>query len=141
MAVDVNGWFTDGSDPSAILGQYSAMSPTRILDTRDPLNNANHLGPLTGGDTLVLPVVSQGRCPAGSTGAVLNVTVADTTASSYLRVYPSDALAGTSDLNWTAGTVIPNLVVVRLSSLDGTVTIYNLAGSAEVIADLTGCFN
>ncbi|HET9848322.1 MAG TPA: fibronectin type III domain-containing protein [Candidatus Dormibacteraeota bacterium] len=141
VVVDVNGWFTDGSDPSAILGQYTAMAPTRILDTRDPSNNANHLGPLTSGDTLILPVTAQGRCPAGSSSAVLNVTVTDTTAGSFLRVYPSDALAGTSDLNWTAGTVIPNLVMVRLSGADGTVAIYNLAGSADVIADLTGCFN
>ena len=72
---------------------------------------------------------------------MLNVTVTDTSASSFLRVYPSDAAAQTSDLNWAAGTTIPNLVMVRLSQADGSVTIYNLTGAADVVADLNGCFN
>ena len=73
----------------------------------------------------------------------MNVTVTDTTGSSFLRVYPSDAnpVPFTSDLNWTAGTTIPNLVVVRLRAADGVVTIYNNVGSTSVVADLSGCFN
>ena len=141
VVVDVNGWFTDGSDTGAILGQFISAAPTRIIDTRDPSNDAGHAGPLGGNQTLSLPVSGGGKCPAGSSGAVLNVTVTDTSASSFLRVYPSDAAAQTSDLNWTAGTTIPNLVMVRLSQADGSVTIYNLTGAADVVADLNGCFN
>ena len=141
VVVDVNGWFTDGSDTGAILGQFISAAPTRIIDTRDPSNDAGHAGPLGGNQTLSLPVSGGGKCPAGSSGAVLNVTVTDTSASSFLRVYPSDAAAQTSDLNWAAGTTIPNLVMVRLSQADGSVTIYNLTGAADVVADLNGCFN
>ena len=129
------------SDTGAILGQFISAAPTRIIDTRDPSNDAGHAGPLGGNQTLSLPVSGGGKCPAGSSGAVLNVTVTDTSASSFLRVYPSDAAAQTSDLNWTAGTTIPNLVMVRLSQADGSVTIYNLTGAANVVADLNGCFN
>jgi len=143
VVVDVSGWYTDGTDPSAILGQFNAMAPTRIVDTRDSQNDAAHAGALGQGQSFVLPVTGAGRCSAGSSGAVMNVTVTDTTGSSFLRVYPSDAnpVPFTSDLNWTAGTTIPNLVVVRLRAADGVVTIYNNVGSTSVVADLSGCFN
>jgi hypothetical protein len=72
---------------------------------------------------------------------VLNVTVTNTTAASFLTVYPSDAPRPTaSDLNWTAGLTVPNLVVVKLGA-DGKIALYNLAGSTDVIADVVGWYN
>ncbi len=46
----------------------------------------------------------------------------------------------TSDLNWTAGLTVPNLVVVKVGA-DGKIDIYNLAGSTDVIADVVGWYN
>jgi hypothetical protein len=73
---------------------------------------------------------------------VLNVTVTNTTAASFLTVYPSDATTPptASDLNWIATLTVPNLVVVKLGA-DGRIALYNLAGSTDVIADVVGWYN
>ena len=49
----------------------------------------------------------------GGTAVVMNVTVTNTTAASYLSVYPTGvAQPYTSNLNWTPGDTVPNLVAV-----------------------------
>ena len=74
------------------------------------------------------------------TAVVLNVTVTNTTAASYLTVWPSDATQPTaSDLNWTPGLTVPNLVVVKVGS-DGKIKLYNPAGSTDVIIDVVGWY-
>jgi hypothetical protein len=77
---------------------------------------------------------------SGVSAVVANVTVTNTTGSSYLTVWP----AGTtqplaSDLNWVAGETIPNLVVVELGS-DGALSIFNYAGSTDVVVDVEGYY-
>jgi len=57
-----------------------------------------------------------------------------------LTVRPStSALPNASDLNWTAGRTIPNLVVATLGST-GAISFYNAAGNTDVIVDLVGYF-
>jgi hypothetical protein len=71
---------------------------------------------------------------------VLNVTVTNPTAGSYLTLFPDGApLATTSDLNFLSGQTIPNLVVVRLGA-NGKLDIFNAAGSTDVIADVVGWY-
>ncbi|MBT2452153.1 N-acetylmuramoyl-L-alanine amidase [Streptomyces sp. ISL-43] len=54
-------------------------------------------------------------------------------------VYPHGvARPDVSNLNFTAGQTVPNLVVVPV--IDGRVTLYNHGGSSQVIADLAGYF-
>ena len=117
-------------------GPYHPLNPARILDTRGALGG--HPGPLAAGQSLTLQVAGAGGAPSGAYAAVMNVTVTDTSAPSYLTVYPADAAQPTaSNLNWTAGSTATNLVEVRLSS-GGAVKIFNAAGSVDVIADLAG---
>ncbi|HKF77599.1 MAG TPA: fibronectin type III domain-containing protein, partial [Candidatus Dormibacteraeota bacterium] len=84
-------------------GTYHALIPARVLDTR------SGGGPLGPGQTLPLPVTGQGGVPAlvngaGVSAVVLNVTVTDTTAASFLTVFPTGtALPTASSLNWVAG--------------------------------------
>jgi hypothetical protein len=76
----------------------------------------------------------------GAVAAVLNVTVTNTTASSYLTVWPDGTgrpLA--SDMNWVAGQTIPNLAIVKLGS-NGKVDIFNFAGSTDVVVDVMGWY-
>ena len=71
----------------------------------------------------------------------LNVTVTNTTANSYLIVYPSDAgQPGVSDLNWPPGKTVPNMVVVKLAA-DGSIKIYNGSGNAHIIVDVLGWYS
>ncbi len=117
-------------------GAYQPLTPARILDTRTTLGG--HPAQLCAGQTMTLQVAGVGGAPSGAYAAVMNVTATNTSAASYLTIYPADApqpLA--SNLNWTAGATVANLVEVRLSP-GGAVNIFDAAGHADVIADLAG---
>ena len=61
-------------------------------------------------------------------------------ASSFLTVWPSDVSQPlASNLNFSPGESIPNLVTVKLSAT-GTVNIYNFAGTVHVIADVVAYY-
>jgi hypothetical protein len=145
VVVDVGGWFTDGSDAAAAGGQFTGLTPARVLDTRNGTGGFSvAVGP---GGVIQLLVAGQGGVPAMSatvppTAVVLNVTATNTTAGGFLTLYPSDAASRplASDLNWAPGVTVPNLVVVKVGA-DGRVAIFNGAGSTAVIADVVGWYN
>jgi hypothetical protein len=144
VVVDVGGWFTDGSDATATGGQFTGLTPARILDSRFGQGTASAV---VANGLIMVQVAGLGSVPLMTAtvppkAVVLNVTVTNTTAASFLTVYPSDAAnrPTASDLNWTAGLTAPNLVVVKLGA-DGKIAIYNLAGSTDVIADVVGWYN
>jgi hypothetical protein len=92
-----------------------------------------------------LYVAGQGGVPPMSdptppNAVVANVTVTETTADSYLTVWPDGASQPVaSDLNWSANLTIPNLVVVALGN-DGAIDIYNAMGCTQVIVDVVGYY-
>jgi hypothetical protein len=139
VIVDVGGWFTDGST-AANGGEYTGVTPTRLVDTR---TTANTLGARA---SLSVPVAGQAGLPGLTsstppTAVVVNVTVTNPTQSGFLTVYPSGATPPlASDLNFTPGQTVPNLVVVKLGP-DGKLALYNLAGSTDVVVDLLGWYD
>jgi len=146
VIADVNGWFTDGSDPTAVGGATSGLTPARVLDTRFGIGAAQaRVGPAA---TIYVQISGNGGVPAIAgavppTAVILNVTVTNTSAPSDLRLFPSDATPqppNASDLNFVAGQTLPNLVVVKLGA-DGKIGIYNAFGSTDVIVDVLGWFN
>ena len=131
VVVDVNGWFTDTTSPAGGGGLEVETPPLRIWDTRFPPN------PLQGGSTFQ---VGWGTNAKTTMGAVLNVTVTDTTDSSFLTVWPAGAprpLA--SDLNWVAGQTVANLTVVLTNS--GGFQVFNQQGLVDVVIDVDGMFS
>jgi len=118
-------------------GRYHPVAPARILDTRNGFGGFT--SPLGSQAQLTLPVAGSGGVPAfGVAAVVMNVTVTNTTASSYLTVFPSQVPQPVaSNLNWTPGVTVPNLVEVPVGP-DGGVTFFNAAGSVDVIADIEG---
>jgi len=98
------------------------------------------------GQTISVQLSGQGGVPGVSSqmppkGVALNVTVTNTTANSYLIVYPSDAgQPGVSDLNWPPGKTVPNMVVVKLGP-DGSIKLYNGSGNAHIIVDVLGWYS
>ena len=113
---------------------YVSLSPVRLLDTR---TNGETLGPRA---SLTLPVAGVGAVPATATAVAVNVTVTDTTAPSFLTVYPTgETLPGSSNLNWSAGATVANLAIEPVGA-NGDLTFYNAAGSADVTVDLQGYF-
>ncbi|MEU5063333.1 hypothetical protein [Streptomyces virginiae] len=132
LIADVTGYY------AATGSAFSAAGPVRLLDTRDGTGaRAGAVGP---GGSVSLQVTGTAGVPAqGVTAVVLNVTVTNPTEASHLIVHPHGATRpGVSNLNYTAGQTVANLVVVPV--VDGRVTFYNNSGTADVIADLNGYF-
>jgi hypothetical protein len=150
VIVDVTGWFTDTSNASATGSRYVPLTPTRICDSRTaqpgvPANQCNHNGASAGtlGQQATIPVGVTGSfsgVPANATAAVLNVTVTDTSASSFLTVFPHGvARPNSSDLNWAPGLDVPNLVIATLPA-NGSVDVFNAWGSTDVVVDVEGYY-
>ncbi|MGW7451435.1 peptidoglycan recognition protein family protein [Streptomyces sp. NPDC054787] len=118
--------------------KFVPVTPKRLMDTREGLGVPQ--AKVGGGSSVTLPVAGVGGIPAGDvTAVVLNVTATNPTASSYVSVYPSGTIrSSASNLNFSAGQTIPNLVVVPV--VDGKVSFYNNAGTVDLIADITGYF-
>lgn len=134
VIVDVNGYFTNGSTAPATASLYVPITPVRVLDTRQTG------GALGAGSTLDQQIAGVDGIGTGAAAAVTNVTAVDTTAASYFTVYPTGGSRPTaSDVNWSAGQVVPNLTVATLSA-GGSITVYNYAGSADVVIDAFGYF-
>ena len=119
--------------------RYHPLDPARILDTREGLGAA--MGPLGPGSALNLQVTGRGGVPAtGVSAVVLNVTVTDPTAPSFLTAWPTGhPLPLASNLNYVAGQTVPNLVMVNVGD-GGRVSLYNSNGSAHVVADVAGWY-
>ncbi len=147
-----NIWETDSQEPfdGPFIGlvpcdiapppSFNGEVPERILDTREGLGAP--LAPLGPQGSIDLDVLGAGPVPSSGVEAVaLNVTVTNTTAPSFLTVYPAGVdRPFASNLNWDrGGTTRPNLVVVTVGD-GGAVSLYNQFGSADVIADVVGWF-
>ncbi|MEP7202895.1 MAG: DUF1501 domain-containing protein [Ilumatobacteraceae bacterium] len=133
VVVDVLGCFDSDAN-----GRYVALSPRRVLDTRDGFG-----APLArvAQTPLELTLLGQVGVPSsGVSGVMLNVTAVAPTANTFITVYPSGTerpLA--SNLNVSGGQVIPNMVLARLGP-DGTVMMYNNGGTVDLVADVVGYF-
>jgi hypothetical protein len=139
VVADVEGWVGDSLNSYGEQGLFEPLPPARILDTRT--TNGGHDFPLGPGQTLTLQVSGRGAVPSSGAGAVImNVTVANPTALSYLTVWPAGvSRPNASNLNFTTGETIPNRVTVGVGS-SGQVNFYNAAGYVNVIADVNGFF-
>ena len=135
VIADVGGWFTDST--STVGGaRFSGIVPFRILDTRDP-----GIGPLYGGYINTFQLLDQNNNPVtGISALVMNVTVTNPTVASYLTLWPDGPpLPPVSDLNFSAGETVPNLVVVKLGS-NATIDLYNALGRTDVLLDIVGFY-
>ncbi|MET9434729.1 protease pro-enzyme activation domain-containing protein [Streptomyces sp. NPDC006551] len=130
---DVFGYYTAATDG----GTFHTAGPSRLLDTRYALGTARNT-PVPGGATLVLNV-NDGHTLAKAKAVVLNVTVTAPTSNGFLTVWPDGTpLPNASNLNWTKGATVANLVTVPV--VNGKIDFRPNAGSAHVIADLFGYY-
>lgn len=135
LLADVVGWF--GPTGQFV---YHPVQPTRIVDTRGPVGVPT-AAPLGAGQTVGVDLTGGTTgIPEGASGVVVNTTVTATTGSSYLTVWPSGvARPNASNLNWTAGRTVPNLVSTKVGT-GGLTNVFNAAGQAHVIMDLNGWY-
>ena len=121
---------------------FYALTPCRILDTRDPD------GPL--GGPVLAPESSRlfmmtGVCgvPADASALSANVTVTQTTAAGGLTLHPGDeATPEASTISFGAGrTRANNAMLLLAGDGTGTVNVVNRSpGSVHVIVDVNGYF-
>ena len=133
LVVDVAGWF----EGDAFVG----ATPLRLVDSRE----TSRVTPVA---ALVLKVADIAASTADGTattiplnvGAVaLNVTVVSPDAAGFVTVYPCDvARPLASNVNYTAGQIVPNGVIAPVSA-NGEVCIYSQT-STDVVVDLAGWF-
>jgi len=136
VVADVAGWYSVNETGNA--GRFESVSPARILDTRTGLGGGVRVGP---GASIDLQVTGQGGIPAsGVQAATMNVAVTGTTAPSYLTVYPAgEARPLAATFVFPANATASIRTMVKLGA-GGKVTIFNAAGSTEVIVDINGWY-
>jgi len=132
VIVDIVGYYGPTST-----SRLTSVAPSRILDTRP----SSALG---GGEARPLTVAGRQigsiTIPQDVTAVVANVTVTQSTASSFVTVYPAGIDRPTaSNLNVVAGQTVPNLVVVKVGA-DGNIMLFNSFGSAHVVVDVVGYY-
>ena len=149
MSIGAGGVITFAGAAGGTASTFTPITPCRLLDTRadGPATGETppRTAPLGNGETLTVTARGDfGNCTALSptaTGAVLNVTTVNATASSYLTVWPADKVQPlASNLNWGPGQgATPNQVTTGLDG-SGRLSLFNSAGSVDVIVDVVGVY-
>jgi len=134
LIADVEGTYTDysGTDPG-----YVPLQPVRLVDTRNGTGAAK--GPVAADSSLRIKVTGSNGVPTGATAVTLNLTGTNGSAATYLTAYGDGTRPATSNLNLAPGQTRPVQAIVPVDS-DGYITVYNSAGTVDVIADLEGYF-
>lgn len=121
---------------------YHAVSPTRLLDTRNgtgaPVGAVGAMQTLT----LQLPSSVTASGHGALSAVVLNVTVTQPKAGGDITIYDTGMTQRptVSSLNYAAGQTVANLVTVSLEPGDNVVFYVHSSGSAHLIADLEGYY-
>ncbi len=137
LLVDVSGYFPDTTALNPL------VAPARVLDTRTGGRtiDAQHqgVGQRAGGSVYELPVGGRAGVPAGASSVVLNVTAVGPVGEGYVTVFPCGApLPDASNLNYTAGVVVPNAVLSKLGT-GGKICLFTYA-KTDLLVDVSGYF-
>lgn len=130
-----------GSGAPGLPGDFVAVTPTRLLDTRSGVGQGLRKVPVGPKGRVDLQVTGVGGVPTGGVTAVaINVTGVHASQPTFLTVFPADsAQAGTSTVNLVTGETRASLVLPRVGP-DGRVSIANEAGALDVLADIVGYY-
>ena len=135
---DVTGYFT----PNMSGATYHALTPSRILDSRDGTGGLS--GAFSSRVARTFTVTGHGGVPAGAIAVTGNLTVTQQTSGGFLSIGPVAQNNPTSStLNLPLGDDRANAVTVALSgtgTLSVTYAASPLGPTAQVIFDVTGYF-
>ena len=136
LVVDVLGYAVDASC-------FTAMAPTRLLDTRagETTADGQHqgTGPLGAAATYLLPVRGRAAIPGGAVAVAINVTATGTTDPTFVTAYPGSTRPTASNLNPRPGSVTHNTTQLPIAA-DGSITLYNHVGSTDLVVDVLGYY-
>jgi hypothetical protein len=137
VVADVMGYYTDVAPAS---GRFTPVTPSRILDTRNPADPL--AGPVPGGGVIDLTVVGVGGVPASGVSAVaVNVTVDQPSTDGFVTVWPTgEPMPTASTHNFVPGLTVANLVLAKVGN-GGKVSLFNSKGSTHLVADVVGYYS
>ena len=139
VIADVAGYYTSVPQNT---GRFTALTPSRVLDTRDGTGQGGSAAPVGGGATINVGVVGVGGVPSSDVSSVaLNVTVDSPTGNGFLTVSPTGEPRPTASThNFVPGQTIANMVIAKVGA-NGQISIYNYSGATHVVADVIGYFS
>jgi hypothetical protein len=146
LLADVVGYYDDVKATEA--GRFIAVTPFRRADTRvaSPFPPPGKI-PANAGVIILFPGIALPSTGVGT--MVMNVTVTEPDASSYVTVFPSDKpLPLASNLNFGPGQTVPNHVITNVSTgptpggpaTPGRIIFYNRFGNTHLVVDVFGYF-
>jgi hypothetical protein len=132
-----------GDVASSTMLVFVAMTPCRVIDTRNGSGLTGYFGPpsLAGGAVRVFPVQSSTTCsiPSNAQAYSFNITVVPQGFLDFLTMWPDGQPRPTaSTLNGYVGTVIANAAVVPAGT-SGAVDVY-ASQNTDVIVDINGYY-
>jgi len=145
------------AQPQAKGSAWVPIVPCRLMDTRAAATVGARHTPLGAAETATVTVAgTNGNCviPLDATGITANITATNTTATSFLTVFPAFAAQpDTSNLNWQPQSQpVANNVSISLSPATvpkaqvvnplgaGSIDLFNSAGAVDVIIDISGYY-
>lgn len=131
---------TSAHGATSQVGTYYPLATSRILDTRNGTGAPK--GQLGAAKQLDLQVSGKSGVPtSGVSAVVFNLTVVGATTSSFLAAFPkkTGAKATSSTINYRKAITRANITTLPLGT-SGQITIYNNAGSVDVLADVLGYY-
>lgn len=139
LVADINGFFPANTT-------YVTMSPQRVLETRsgNPAyvtidGQFQGIGIRVAGSVTELQITGRAGVPVGASSVVLNITATEATIAGFVTVFPCGVDQPTaSNLNYVAGSTIPNLVVAQVG-LGGKVCLF-ASNPTHLVADINGYF-
>ncbi len=143
---DLGPWFQQLGVYAGAGSGYTPITATRVMDTRTA--GGTRTWPAVPGQSGGQKILDLGpnstspvKLPAGTTAAVLNITVANPTNGGWLAAEPNDRARPTwSSLNFVPGQLISNLVTAPVAP-DGTVHLFTNTTDFDAIVDVVGYYS
>jgi hypothetical protein len=137
LLVDVFGYYSTGGGDAPTV----ASAPFRVFDTRNSIGTGG--GSMRAGERRRVRVAGVGAAPAGASAVYANITVVSPTGEGFLTAWPAGGkVPDVSNLNFTAGEIIPNMAILGLGE-DGAIDVelalpWDVDGGADVLVDVLG---
>jgi hypothetical protein len=135
------GGVPGGGGDAGGASQLVSLVPGRLLDTRSGYSTVD--GAFAGGGVRAsasvteLTVAGRAGVPRDAAAVVLNVAAVDARTAGFVTVFPCGAdRPNASNLNYTAGSVLSNLVIAKVGT-DGNVCLY-ASGATDLVVDVNG---
>ncbi len=121
---------------------YNARVPARLVETRSGAGfetvdgDFEGDGAIGGGDTYVVQIAGRGGIPADASAAVLNLSTVGSAGNGFLTIYDCGTQPLASGINYSAGSVVNNEIVAKLSA-DGEICIFARTAT-HLVVDAVG---